>query len=401
MSEYLIVSRGPVGPDFNGGSMTVWGIATGLIKISKIRPRLIIFFENRKDTDIDVIKTKEYLNRINLKYKIFFFKETTTNATFFRNLLYLDFSFFFQTYLVKENVKNYLMTININKIYVYHYDALTLIPNLLKKKTIAFLGDQMHEPRILRRKIFKKNIFVRITLDLVDTCMFKLVQYQLFKNLRKIFFFAHYYSLKNNIFNYIRTPLEDEISDTEYENITKKKYSYNKKNDQIIMIGGLHGTVTNSGLKNLKDLFTEYPNTKKLHFNIVGSGTLNQKFKYLSNQNNIKFVGRVENLKNFISDKKIILVPNDIILGIRVRIITSLMYGLVVITHRSNCKGIPELADNVNCLIFDNNKELSEIIHKIINRNLNLLEISRNARELYKEKFENIAVIKNNLNQII
>ena len=109
------------------------------------------------------------------------------------------------------------------------------------------------------------------------------------------------------------------------------------------MIGGLHGTVTNSGLKNLKDLFTEYPNTKKLHFNIVGSGTLDQKFKYLSNQNNIKFVGRVENLKNFISDKKIILVPNDIILGIRVRIITSLMYGLVVITHRSNCKGIPEL----------------------------------------------------------
>ena len=74
MSEYLIVSRGPVGPDFNGGSMTVWGIATGLIKISKIRPRLIIF-ENRKDTDIDVIKTKEYLNRINLKYKIFFFKD--------------------------------------------------------------------------------------------------------------------------------------------------------------------------------------------------------------------------------------------------------------------------------------------------------------------------------------
>ena len=71
------------------------------------------------------------------------------------------------------------MTININKIYVYHYDALTLIPNLLKKKQ-CFLGDQMHEPRILRRK-FLKNIFVRITLDLIDTCMFKLVQYQLLK----------------------------------------------------------------------------------------------------------------------------------------------------------------------------------------------------------------------------
>lgn len=400
MSEYLVISRGPVGPDFNGGSMTVWGLVTGLIKNTKINPKLIIFFEDRDEGDIDVVKTKEYLNNINLEYKLFFFRENNTKSIFLRNLLRFDYSFFFQTYLIQNEVKEYLTSLDIKKIYVYHYDSLTLVPKNLKNKTIAFLGDQMHEPRILRRKIFKGNFLSGSILDITDTLMFNLIQFQLFKNLKQIYFFAYYYSLKNKLFNYIRTPLENEISDSYYKNLLIKKDFNNLQNFQIILIGGLHGTVTNSGLHNLEDLLREYIDNKKVQFNIIGSGTLNPRLKYLQRQENVNFIGRVENLNSYLSDKKIILVPNKIVLGIRVRIITSLMYGLVIITHESNCKGIPELEDKNNCLIFKNNKELSIIIDQIIKGKINLLEISKAARNLYKEKFENIIVVKNILSQI-
>jgi hypothetical protein len=65
-----------------------------------------------------------------------------------------------------------------------------------------------------------------------------------------------------------------------------------------------------------------------------------------------KFHGHID--KNF--DKELnksdaIIVCNNIDLGNRVRILTALSNKTLVVTHRANIRGIPELIHNYNCLV--------------------------------------------------
>jgi glycosyltransferase involved in cell wall biosynthesis len=86
-----------------------------------------------------------------------------------------------------------------------------------------------------------------------------------------------------------------------------------------------------------------------------------------------KFHGHID--KNF--DKELnksdaIIVCNNIDLGNRVRILTALSNMTLVVTHRANIKGIPELIHDYNCLVGNNIDEIVEIclnLKKNLNRN--------------------------------
>lgn len=394
MIDTIIISRGPVGPDFNGGSMTVWGFMTGLIKNYNLNPHLIIFFENTKKDSFEVNLTKKYLNQINVDYKFFFINSKNSYFSVIINLFKFNYSFFFNTFKIKKDVSNYIFRIKPSKIYTYHFDSLTLIPEEFKRITVALLGDKMHEPRIYRRKILNKNFFKRLILDTIDNLYFKIVETKLFNNLEKIFYFAHYYTInnQNKRISYIRTMLEDQFNHNQINKIIHDKYS-KKNNLDILMIGGLHGTVTISGLIFLNNFLKKNAEIDGITFNLIGKGNLINKVIDLSNNKLVNFLGRIENFDEYLSKKKIILVPNTIILGIRVRIITSLMHGLVVITHLSNLSGIPELIHKDNCLIFEKDEEFLDILNDIKNNRIDLLKISLNARKLFIKSFNNFRVI--------
>ena len=66
----------------------------------------------------------------------------------------------------------------------------------------------------------------------------------------------------------------------------------------------------------------------------------------------VNFYGESFNINDYYKKNNILLVPNEIDIGIRVRIITGLSFGAIIVTHSSNLKGIPELKNNSNCLIF-------------------------------------------------
>ena len=56
-----------------------------------------------------------------------------------------------------------------------------------------------------------------------------------------------------------------------------------------------------------------------------------------------KFFGESFDINYYYQKNNILLVPNEIDIGIRVRIITGLSFGAIIVTHSSNLKGIPEL----------------------------------------------------------
>lgn len=395
-NNICIISRGPVGPDFNGGAMTVWGLATAFAKKKNVNLELLIFFENRKD-ETEVLNTENYFKERNIKYRLIFFKENNNIFTFLKNFFQFNYSYFFNTYKIKKKINTFIKNSKYDLIYAYHFDSLSLIDKINKSKTIALLGDQMHEPRILRREVLRYNILKRYSLNFIDNFFFKLVEKQLIKNLKLVGYFANYYTLKKTLYNkfYIRTTIEDNFQKNNFEKYISEKYENNIKNNDIVLLGALHGTVTLSGLIFLKKYLLKYNSHEFFDFYIIGKGNLIKKINIIKKFKNIKFIKRVEDLNYFLSKKKILLVPNTIILGIRVRIITALMYGLVVITHKSNLKGIPELNSEENCLVFNTHNELDIILKNIIMNKIDLKQISKHARITFEKHFNHNKIVDN------
>ena len=162
------------------------------------------------------------------------------------------------------------------------------------------------------------------------------------------------------------------------------------------MVGHLQGTVTISSLIFLEKLIRKYEEFyyKKIKFNIVGGNKLSKINKNLSDKKClINFFGESFDINYYYQKNNILLVPNEIDIGIRVRIITGLSFGAIIVTHSSNLKGIPELKNNFNCFIFSNENELIDIIKLLKDGKVNLDKIRVNAKKLLMSIF----IIKNQL----
>ena len=53
----------------------------------------------------------------------------------------------------------------------------------------------------------------------------------------------------------------------------------------------------------------------------------------------------------------------------------------------SNLKGIPELENEKNCLLFSNEEELIKIFKKIKKKEIDILKIKKNAIKTFSENF--------------
>lgn len=399
MQKVALISRGPVGPDFNGGAMTVWGLVTEISKKKDISLDLILFFQDLKNKN-DIQNTKNYLDKIKVNYHFYQIDEKKNKKIFLKNLLKFNYSYFFQTYKIKKEVNKKLNTNKYDLIYTYHWDALSLINKKLKNKTVALLGDQMHEPRIFRRRILKYNILKRYLMNTADNVFFKIVEYQLIKGLKNVYYFAYYYSLKKTFYKkqYLNTPIEDNYNNNKIEVFLKNKYESEDSKNDIYLMGGLHGTVTISGLIFLKNYIINNKTTQLFNFNIIGQGSLIDELKILLNFKNVKFIGRIEDLSEIFNKKKFLLVPNTITLGIRIRILTALMFGLIVITHESNLSGIPELHSKQNCLVFNSQDDFKKLLEEIHTNKINLTKIALNARLTFKKYYNNIEIVDKLIN---
>lgn len=387
----IILSNFPVGPKFNGGAMTTWGI--------------INFFKNKKNIfilillcDSDQKESPEYkeclrvLKEYEINYKIIFYKKNKKNfflklKNFFLSLIFSTPElFFYDQVKIKKDLILELKKIDVDKIFCYHFDCLSICYDL-GYETIACLGDLIHEPRIYRRKIINKNYLQNIIFNFVDEYLSFKVMLNMIKASTKVGFYANHYFKKIKKFSskveYFRTSIVRPIVKKSYEN-------ENFKIKKFLILGDLHGTVSISSFLFLEDFLNEnynYLKNNNINFNIVGGSTLNEVNKNLKKFDIINFYGRSDFIDDHIQFNQFLFVPNTIDLGIRVRIITALSFGLVVISNIANQKGIPELKHNENCLLFKDNSQLIDIIESINNKSINILKIQNNALKTFNKNF--------------
>lgn len=385
----LIISNFPIGPKFNGGAMTVWGLTKFFLENNKNLTLFLICSYEKKKTD-QYKECISILNENNLNYKIFFYDEIKLNPLkklykLCISLIYGYPDFFFPHHsILKKQIEKKIQELNYDQITCYHFDALSSCYGI--KNLNLLLGDFIHEPRIHRRLIIKNNFISRL-INFFETIIGFRVMKKLTKESNFIGFFSKKYA---DIFNkkikkseYIKTPI-----------VEVSKYSLNiesHSNLNFLLIGHLAGTVTISSLIFLEKVIKKYE--KKLisidaKFDIVGGNILNQKNKYLLSKNQlVKFHGESFNISNFFDQSQFLLVPNEIDLGIRVRIITGLSFGAIILTHISNSKAIPELQDHYNCLFFSDEHELMEIFFKLKNNKIDTKVIKQNAINTFYENF--------------
>jgi hypothetical protein len=391
-----IVSNFPVGPRYNGGAMTVWGIYKAY-KEKGFDTSLILLCEQNVNKKL-FENCENFLKLNTVKYKIIFFNEE--KKKFYEKIKNLIKSlifktpeyFFYDQFNLKNKIKNIFDNENFDKIICYHFDALSACYLNNNKNIICFMGDLMHEPRIAGRKLFKNNIILN-SINKIEEIISMRITINLLSRYKNIGFCANHYTeiVKKKIprTNYFRVPL---ISSNKIIEYNSQKNNINN----ILLIGDLSGTVTTSSLIYLKKFlnFTKEEIKQNFIFKIFGGGQIKQELKKLYDYKCIEFKGVNNDLKNEFNNSSILLVCNEITVGMRVRIITAMSYGLIILTHSSNLKGIPEIKHNKNVLVFTSKKELEDLILDIRESKFDLKKISEEALLTFNKYFSYKAAVE-------
>ena len=146
----------------------------------------------------------------------------------------------------------------------------------------------------------------------------------------------------------------------------RKLYSYNKKNKKILFIGNM---------KYLPNKYACYHFTKKIlpiinkqkpeiQFHIVGQMNIFDKL-ILSKNKNTYVHGTVNNLKPLIKNAFCGLSNLKIATGFQNKILTYMSYGLPTISSKESFNNSLFLKKNYNILVYKNNFELINSIHKL------------------------------------
>ena len=353
--------------DHGGASLTSLNISKILHDMYSV---ILILIDNGKEKNFNKINQKLFKKVLVIKY-----------IPLKKNIYSTD------NYLFGVNFQKKIL--NLSKIFLpeiifsYGFNSLEAISKIDKPK-IGLVGDPLYLPLQYRKKEIIRNTNINNLLKSIRFLLrFYLIDYfVLIKLKRKINLvvrrfqfvgcFSHHHAKYDLDCEYVKTPLIQKST----RNLINK--SNNKLN--LAHVGHLKGTVTLNSFYNLVNIIVpailNKIEKKNLQINIYG--------KYYEDLPNIlknkilkmgvfKFHGHID--KNF--DKELnksdaIIVCNNIDLGIRVRILTALSNMTLVVTHRANIRGIPELIHNYNCLVGNNIDEIVEIclnLKKNLNRN--------------------------------
>jgi glycosyltransferase involved in cell wall biosynthesis len=134
-----------------------------------------------------------------------------------------------------------------------------------------------------------------------------------------------------------------------------------------------------------------YQQFKSLRFHIAGRNSPSWLSSYLQNQQGVVFYGEISDAQLFFNKFSIMVVPLFSGGGIRVKIIEAMQQGKVVIASSKAAEGIPVVSGQ-HLLLADTIDEFVNQISLLLS-NVNLIkQISYNAKELIREKFNILAI---------
>ncbi|MCX7954386.1 MAG: glycosyltransferase family 4 protein [Bacteroidales bacterium] len=383
-------------PPKDGGAIAVWNFALELAKKNHNVFLLVIntskhYFppQNIPNINNNLKIFTTYLNTdikpLKLLINLFFSKKPFHFVRFYskkykEKLIELissenfDYVLYEGLYILQyiDIVKQYSNAINVYRAHNLEHEIWTRLyineTNFLKKIYFKNLAK-----RIFRyEKIYLKKIDILITLTKRDETEIK------------------------KKFNYTKPSFVSQIG---VEVSNENTINYNEiVFPSVFFIGSLDWLPNQEGLlwflRNIWNDFTLlYPDIK---FEIAGRNAPYWLEKKIKSFNNVIFYGEVENAKEFIKPRAIMIVPILSGSGMRIKIIEGMSMGKCIITTSIGAEGIP-VTNNYNIFIADTAKKFKENLIKLISDKHLFLQISRNAFEFIKENYNNEKIVEETL----
>jgi len=383
--RFLIVSEGTLENNYSGGAITAQNIIKSLSHKYEITS-VSLLIDHKK---ININKNKLFKSK---KINFEFLYKKKINQNFFEKIRSIFFLYendlFFGNFFTQE-IKKILLKKKFDLIICYHWNAISACAQIKNIKKIALYGDPLHQV-ISSRLDFSNNI-IKKCIHFLKIKKVARISANLLSKFDKNFAFSKGHSrdfLKYNIKSgYIQTPIENK----------KKLKLINSDTIRILHLGHLRGTVSINSFKYM--LFNFIPElikilgNQKIEINVVGPYSKNMLDSFPQFKNEIRkykfirFIGPVFPVEKTFLKNDLLLVCNEINLGIRIRILTAFSYGFPVLTYKSNKFGIPEIKNLKNCLIGNNAKQLAKKCLLIKNNPKIRKMISKNSIVLQKKKF--------------
>lgn len=405
----LFIAESYPNPSHGGGAVTLLCTAEAFQKAGY--EVLWLITNSSQDTEIHHEGGEQGIVSIQGMKVLFVSLATNTHTSFaqilFNRLFQRVFLLRRITQSARHRINIYCKDIKPDIVVSYHWESLYLSYGVEAPIRVALVGDPMHLPGQYRKHgnylwsgshAFWPNAytFVARLCDRLISCIRELIQFRVMKVLLKrndiIGAFAYHHSVQltkrtGYSCKYYRTPIPK----------PDVNWSIGNRHDvyTILMVGHLKGTATVAGLRILAyeilPVLDEYFRGMRYQLNIVGGykDALPRDIKdLLFKHEAVRFIGPLDDVNIAFSKSDVLLVPTPIELGVRVRILTAFSYGIPVVTHTANVKGIPELKHFKNSLIA-NSGELLALNIAALRANSNLQELlSNGAIETYLNHFD-------------
>lgn len=386
-------------PDIShgGGAITAYSILSILCNQSDFVTFVVLGSEDEEKLQ----KFKDTFDVYHKNYDILFCGFELKNS----NNKYIDLLFptrnkLFKFWSKSTQIKYILEKISPDLVCAYHWEALASIIEFNNCPKAVFVGDPMHLP-FLFRGIYIAESNSKFSLSYIVHKYIEFTSVHLMKKYMKLLlnqanfcgaFAAHHVNDFNNLLNsrlckYTRTPTPDP-----YLNFSNEK-PQNKKL-KIMHIGHLKGIATLYGIRDIANIILPILDKSiggdNYELHIVGGyfDQLDVKLKkVLLEHKSVIIRGQVSPSDIEFITSDLLIVPTSIELGIRVRIITAFSFGLPVVAHIANKKGIPELEHEFNCMIGNSPTQLAENITNLYRNPSLLKKIRVESRNTYLNNF--------------
>jgi glycosyltransferase involved in cell wall biosynthesis len=162
---------------------------------------------------------------------------------------------------------------------------------------------------------------------------------------------------------------------------------------KILFVGDLRTQPNLEAAQFIGTQISPFLDNNQFSLSIVGKSNTDQNLE--EEFPDIHFMGYVNDLESIYLDTDIVLAPLLTGSGTRLKILEAMSYGIPVISTKIGAEGI-DVVDGENIIIAESNTDFIEAINRIYRNEIDVKNISYNARLLIESKYD-WNIISNNL----
>ncbi len=303
----------------------------------------------------------------------------------------------FPTLLDAEAVLDTVTEVDPDAVFVYHWDALAA-SRLLRGRypRLGTAGDLSHLVTLQRWRFARKRLdraTIHRTLELLAVLRrTPKLMVELLCECEAAGDFAAQHAAWLRAMGvehceYLRTPIPDPAGKW----MCRRDEAQVSERPRVLLIGHLSGIATLSGLR----LFVRriLPRLERelgptgFEVRIVGGYEAPADLREELARPSVVFCGHVDPPDDELRQATVLLVPTDVPLGVRVRILTGFSFGACVVAHSSNALGIPELVHGENVLLGSSGEELADGVVRAVRDPELRARLQAAGRETYERFF--------------